>query len=354
MSSPPWAVLEIAGDILTLATAVPGETAVSIVARAPIPAADGGQVGPVIDPDGVWLTMVQWLALLPPETAGIVLISNAERRIALDEAGVPLGPVPLHGLAPPDPAAVQARSLAKWLAGRLGGDRLAESIADPAGLPPLPLATPVDRAGAVLARHRDELTDQGSLVAMLDRTTVFGPQRSAGRSRATGPLRRIVHWIAGPRADDVLATAADVGILVEGGCLALPHLDHAEAPYPGADKAVIQGPQPANQQQRVALATLTTALIAAGTLEAVWAGSPVLLDGPGSRNSLFCQLLAALRPDLSIFLARGEEAAILGAVATASGTALPPARLRRVPVRPIGGLDDYAQAWSRAMQAGAP
>lgn len=357
-----WAVLEIAADEISLIKVAPGSARTEILARADLPVNEGEDPGHglVIDLDRLWLQTVSWLALLTDGYAGLAIVGNVERRVALNDEGRPAKPVPaaypLQGDRPPE-GTPRMIPLGQWLVEGLSGVQdtvsapLAGTLQDQAGCGPLELSAPVDRADAVLRRHGREVPPHGSLLAVLDRATAFGPERRTGRSRASAPFRRVQRWLGGADADQTLVPMGDIEAVVAGEAFALPRLGMAEAPYPSQGHDRLLGPAPANHQQRVALALLTSALCAGGALEAIQGGSPVIIDGIGATNAVYCQLLAALRPDLNLFVSRAREPVALGAVAAVAGVAPPAARLLEVPSRPIAGLPGYAVQWSQLMQA---
>ena len=76
-------------------------------------------------------------------------------------------------------------------------------------------------------------------------------------------------------------------------------------------------PSPEIPGRRASLATLYTALMMSEALDAVESRSPIVIDGPFSRNDLLCSLLAALRPRQHVASSLLQEGTAAGAAVLA-------------------------------------
>ena len=147
-----------------------------------------------------------------------------------------------------------------------------------------------------------------------------------------------------------------VARLIEAQVMVLPTLVPGAGPFGRARG----GWSPAGAEtglapaERVAVASLYTALVTAASIETLKLRGPTLVEGPFSANALYLDALAALtgRPVLLPETAGGSAA---GAASLARIGALPAQPPKTRPHRPRYGLDRefgrYAEAWLRRGQA---
>jgi sugar (pentulose or hexulose) kinase len=100
-------------------------------------------------------------------------------------------------------------------------------------------------------------------------------------------------------ADAVLCSIDDLQELINNDTMALPCFSAAGGPFAGRAGSIV-GPQPANGQQRYALATLYCVLMSDYCLSALGVQGDVVVEGSYTGNPHFGPLLAALRPGQAI------------------------------------------------------
>ena len=152
------------------------------------------------------------------------------------------------------------------------------------------------------------------------------------------------------------ATLDDVAALIAAGTMALPSFTDSGGPRPGTGgQGRIVGPHPETPAARAGLATLYTALMCCESIDVIGSKGDIVVDGAFARNALFCEIMAALRPDQRVTASPQREGTALGAALLADWTtSRRPTRDRQDPVRPadMPGLRSYRAAWTKA--AGSP
>ncbi|THD49685.1 MAG: hypothetical protein E7774_00895 [Bradyrhizobium sp.] len=153
------------------------------------------------------------------------------------------------------------------------------------------------------------------------------------------------------RAAPSEATAAEIQAIIAEGVFALPSFSDAGGPVAGsANRGRIEGPFTGVPAQRASLATIYTALMTSEALDAVDSRSPIVVDGPFSRNSLFCSLVAALRPGQRVASSLAQEGTAAGAAVLAlmkPAGELPKFAVELKPHEPgaFPGLAAYQRTW---------
>ncbi len=146
------------------------------------------------------------------------------------------------------------------------------------------------------------------------------------------------------------ATLEDVAALIAAGTMALPSFTDSGGPIPGSGgRGRIEGPEPRTDSGRAALATLYTTLMCVQSIDVIGSTNDIVVDGAFSRNRLFCQLLANLRPEQSVFSSSEGDGTALGAAlllrlqrsATAGEASWPP-----VSSAGIEDLLSYYRRWA--------
>ncbi len=158
-------------------------------------------------------------------------------------------------------------------------------------------------------------------------------------------------------APPTAASVAELEAIIARSVFALPSFSDTGGPVAGSgNRGRIEGALTGTPAERASLATLYTALMAAEALDAVESRSPIVVDGPFARNDLFCDLLAALRPDQTVSSSLQEGTAVgAAALALMSPAGNPPklevALTAHTPVR-LPDLPRYHATWRQ--NAGAP
>lgn len=150
--------------------------------------------------------------------------------------------------------------------------------------------------------------------------------------------------------DGLFATPdiADASRLIARGTMALPSFTDSGGPFSGTGaRGRIVGPPPQTPHERAALASLYVALVTGVDLDLLDASGDVVIDGSFADNRLFADLLAALRPDLSITVSRERDGTALGAAALWGWPRTIGLDLAPVRAQAIDGLLDYAGRWRR-------
>lgn len=142
-------------------------------------------------------------------------------------------------------------------------------------------------------------------------------------------------------------TVDDLERLIERGTMALPTFAESGGPFAGR-KGSIEGPQPQNDEERYALATLYCVLMTDYCLTALNAQGGIVVEGSFSGNPFFAPLLGALRPQQPVSTSDDASGTTCGGwmlhrwgdvPAMAGQTAAPLA---------LHGLDEYRQRWLAA------
>jgi len=149
--------------------------------------------------------------------------------------------------------------------------------------------------------------------------------------------------------------SGDIHRLLEWGTMALPSFTDSGGPCPGTGgKGRFAVRPPASPSDRTALAALYCALMADLSIGHIGSANEIVIDGVFAENTLFCRLLAGLRPDQTVRVSAEREGTTVGAALLWDWENRPkpvPTELHLVePLRPAG-LDDYAAAWRAAALA---
>ena len=131
------------------------------------------------------------------------------------------------------------------------------------------------------------------------------------------------------------------------GAMALPSFASA-GPYSGRT-GQLEGVETLDGPQRAALATMYSALMTAQLIESLGAGGEIFVDGPLSRNALFCGLLAACVPFGTV--RTGTEGDGSRVAAHLAGLPAPaPAALQTVVPLRLPGLLEYQADWRHRLE----
>jgi sugar (pentulose or hexulose) kinase len=147
------------------------------------------------------------------------------------------------------------------------------------------------------------------------------------------------------------ASAKDIEAIIAHEVFALPSFSDSDGPVAGSgNRGRIEGPFTGDPGQRASLATLYTALMMSEALDAVESCSPIVIDGPFSRNDLLCSLLAALRPRQHVASTLLQEGTAAGAAVLAlmnQAGDLPARQVELAPHEPgaFADLGAYQSKW---------
>jgi sugar (pentulose or hexulose) kinase len=203
----------------------------------------------------------------------------------------------------------------------------------------------------------DGSTPPSALVFELDtasNTDVFG--RSVASCRFYGG-REFEILAEGIPAE--IATIEAVSRLVFRRTMALPSFTDSGGPVPNSGgKGRIVGPPPQSREEKVSLAALYCAQMVSESLNAIGSRSDVIIDGPFSKNSVFLQLLAQLRPWQRFFVSNLSEGTTAGAACLGmmhdGQLPIMSLSLDEVVGSLIQGLDAYSKYWKRAIALNIP
>lgn len=148
---------------------------------------------------------------------------------------------------------------------------------------------------------------------------------------------------------DLDAAMAVLPTLIKAPTFALPAFNELGGPYAGC-RGEIAGPAPRSGPERFALASLYAALMSATCLDLVAARGPLVIEGSFASNSLYCGLLAALRPEAPVLVSKDPTGTVEGA-ALLAGARVPPPALREARPVVLAGLADYRLAWRDQAEA---
>jgi sugar (pentulose or hexulose) kinase len=160
-------------------------------------------------------------------------------------------------------------------------------------------------------------------------------------------------------ASPLVASAKGIEAIIANEVFALPSFSDTDGPVAGScNRGRIEGSFIGDPVQRASLATLYTALMMSEALDAVDSRSPIVVDGPFSRNALFCSLLAALRPHQRVASSLLQEGTAAGAAVLAlmnPAGDLPKFEVELRPHEPgeFLGLGAYQSAWRIKASANA-
>jgi sugar (pentulose or hexulose) kinase len=144
-------------------------------------------------------------------------------------------------------------------------------------------------------------------------------------------------------ADVLLARAEE---LLVGGVMALPTFQVGVGPFPGHHGQWIG--RPLDQIGRRAAAGLYLALMLDTCLDLIGAREAVVIGGRFQSDPVFTQMLAALRPQQSIFLAPSGDSLCHGALGLIGSTQVPATDLLRVVPLPVDAKQ-YRARWRKSL-----
>ncbi len=136
--------------------------------------------------------------------------------------------------------------------------------------------------------------------------------------------------------------------LVAQGTLALPCFAATGGPFAGRTGS-IEGPPPADAQERYALATLYCVLMTDYCLDALGAAGPLAVEGSFTANPWFGPLLAALRPQQPVTYSDDASGTTCGGWMLRYRDAAPPGSGTAIAARAPAGLDGYRARWRAAL-----
>lgn len=139
----------------------------------------------------------------------------------------------------------------------------------------------------------------------------------------------------------------DLDAVIAAGALALPSFSRAGGPFAGIAGCCVRADS-LSPSERAALASLYVALMTDYVLDSIELDGDVIVDGPLSQNSLFVEMLAALRPGRGVYACHGSAAVTAAALVCAARTTAQeyaPAAGRLDPSR----LADYRSLWRDAV-----
>jgi len=150
--------------------------------------------------------------------------------------------------------------------------------------------------------------------------------------------------LAGAAAVAEICTIADLQLLIDQGSLALPCFASAGGPFYGRSGSIV-GKTPQTPRQRYALATLYCVLMTDYCLDVLHAEGALVIEGSFTGNPHFAALLAALRPQQTVFVSDDSSGTTYGGWLLRHW-----GRQREVvrqPVAPlaISGWDRYRNRW---------
>ncbi|MCS0615094.1 FGGY family carbohydrate kinase [Massilia kyonggiensis] len=137
--------------------------------------------------------------------------------------------------------------------------------------------------------------------------------------------------------------------LVARGTLALPCFAATGGPFAGR-RGSIEGPPPADAQERYALATLYCVLMTDYCLDALGAAGPLAVEGSFTSNPWFGPLLAALRPQQPVTYSDDGSGTTCGGWMLRYRDAAPPGAGTAIAAREPAGLDAYRARWRAALE----
>lgn len=164
-------------------------------------------------------------------------------------------------------------------------------------------------------------------------------------------IGREYELLAGPASASRPEILAALSRIMENGAMALPAFTESGGPVLGAGgRGRVVGSPPANDAERIALATLYVALMASESLDAIGSRNMIVIDGGFADRPWFAELMAALRPGQPVQVSSETEGTSIGAASLLSRDHGPrwPAPLRPVDPPPFPALTAYAEEWRRA------
>jgi len=136
--------------------------------------------------------------------------------------------------------------------------------------------------------------------------------------------------------------------LLARGTLALPCFAATGGPFAGRTGS-IEGPPPADAQERYALATLYCVLMTDYCLDALGAAGPIAVEGSFTANPWFGRLLAALRPQQPVSYSDDASGTTCGGWMLRYRDAAPPGTGTAIAPGAPAGLKAYRARWRAAL-----
>jgi hypothetical protein len=146
---------------------------------------------------------------------------------------------------------------------------------------------------------------------------------------------------------------SDLDWILTRRIFALPSFSAAGGPFAATPGRLI-GANRLRVAQRVTLATLYVALMTDYLLERLGFEGEVIIDGPLAHNSLYGEILAALRPASTVCLAPNSVPAVVAALYLSGGHSSGAVHQTYTPVPQsleAGALADYRTGWLEAINA---
>lgn len=144
---------------------------------------------------------------------------------------------------------------------------------------------------------------------------------------------------------DAQPTDADRTAVLDTALMILPAIEPGSGPFPGP--AFSWRGAPRTEGERMVALSWYLALMTDICLGLIGARGPVIVEGPFARNSDYCAMLAALRPE-GVEIAGSATGTSAGAALLSLDRAAPPATKKVPQPDRAGALEDYAAIWRRA------
>ena len=148
------------------------------------------------------------------------------------------------------------------------------------------------------------------------------------------------HNLAG--TDVPVATA--VRTLIEQNTFALPSFAPTSGPF-AQQSGKIQGPAPRSHAEAAALAALYLALMSDTCLTLIGSAGDIRIEGKLGADTTFLSILAALRPQQTIFVTDDASGTAVGAALLVTGLGRYKEVTHRAPPGDLPGLSNYAATW---------
>jgi sugar (pentulose or hexulose) kinase len=132
--------------------------------------------------------------------------------------------------------------------------------------------------------------------------------------------------------------------LIEQKTFALPSFAPNSGPFAG-QRGMIQGPAPRSHVEATALAALYLALMSDTCLDLIGSAGDVHIEGKLGADAAFLSILAALRPQQTIFVTDDASGTAVGAALLVAGTGSYKEVTHRAAPGDLQGIQAYAQTW---------
>lgn len=157
--------------------------------------------------------------------------------------------------------------------------------------------------------------------------------------------------IAGEAGAACTPDRTDLNAVIDQGAMALPAFATAGGPYAARTGRFIHDAH-LSASQRAALAAVYVALMTDLLLDRLQAGGDTIVDGPLAANSLYCSVLASLRPRTPVWIGDIEAGTADAGRRLAGCESSPPALRRAAPDVSDGRFDPYRDEWRLLVQRG--